>query len=88
MRARLPHIFRGLRFRLMVSYVLFFTVLLAGVGMLFRATLKLYMDGDVQDALEEEWGAAKGYLHIENQRPIWVADATDPEEAYILERLR
>jgi len=87
-RARLPHIFRGLRFRLMVSYVLFFTVLLVGVGMLFRATLRAYMDGDVQDALEEEWGAAKGYLHIENQRPIWVADATDPEEAYILERLR
>src|ERR1700720_1754078 len=88
MRARLPHICRGLRFRLMVSYVLFFTVLLVGVGMLFRATLKLYMDGDIQDALEEEWGAAKGYLHIENQRPIWVADASDPEEAYILERLR
>jgi len=39
--ARLPHIFRGLRFRLMVSYVLFFTVLLVGVGMLFRATLRL-----------------------------------------------
>jgi heavy metal sensor kinase len=87
-RARLPHIFRGLRFRLMVSYVLFFTVLLVGIGMLFRATLRAYMDGDVQDALEEEWGAAKGYLHIENQRPIWVADRSDPEEAYILERLR
>jgi len=85
---RLPHILRGLRFRLMVSYVLFFTVLLVGVGMLFRATLRLYMDGDVEDALEEEWGAAKGYLHIENQRPIWVADPSDPEEAYILERLR
>ena len=43
----------------MVSYVLFFTVLLVGVGMLFRATLRPYMDGDVQDALEEEWGAAR-----------------------------
>ena len=39
-------------------------------------------------ALEEEWGAAKGYLHIEKLRPLWIADPTDPEEAYIVERLR
>ena len=39
-------------------------------------------------ALEEEWGAVKGYLQIENQRPMWMADPSDPEEAYIVERLR
>jgi heavy metal sensor kinase len=72
----------------MVSYVLFFTGLLVAVGVLFQKTLQLDMDSDVQAALEEEWGAVKGYLHIENQRPIWVADSADPEEAYILERLR
>jgi heavy metal sensor kinase len=46
------------------------------------------MDGDVAEALEEEWGAAKGYLKIVNYRPEWIADSTDPEEAYIVERLR
>ena len=33
--------FRGLRFRLTVSYVLFFTVLLVAVGLLFPKTLQL-----------------------------------------------
>jgi heavy metal sensor kinase len=79
---------RGLRFRLTLSYVLFFTVLLVAIGLLFRQTLQLEMDGETRATLEEEWGAAKGYLHLEKGRPIWVADSTDPEEAYIVERLR
>ncbi len=79
---------RGLRFRLTVSYVLFFTLLLIAIGFIFRQTLRSEMNGDVQALLEEEWGAAKGYLSIENQRPVWVWDSTDPEEAYIVERLR
>ncbi len=79
---------RGLRFRLTLSYVLFFTVLLIAIGLLFRGTLQLEMDDETRAALEEEWGAAKGYLHLEKGRPIWVADSTDPEEAYIVERLR
>ena len=79
---------RSLRFRLTVSYVLFFTVLLIAIGLLFRGTLQLEMDGETRATLEEEWGAAKGYLHLEKGRPIWVADSTDPEEAYIVERLR
>jgi heavy metal sensor kinase len=85
---RTARLVRGLRFRLTLSYVLFFTVLLVSIGLLFRETLRSQMDGDVQALLEEEWGAAKGYLRIENQRPVWVADSSDPEEAYIVERLR
>lgn len=79
---------RGLRFRLTLSYVLFFTVLLSIIGVLFKQTLQLEMDGDSRATLEEEWGAAKGYLHFEKSTPIWVADSTDPEEAYIVERLQ
>jgi heavy metal sensor kinase len=79
---------RGLRFRLTLSYVLFFTVLLVAIGLLFGKTLQLEMDDDTRATLEEEWGAAKGYLHFEKSIPIWVADSTDPEEAYIVERLR
>jgi heavy metal sensor kinase len=79
---------RGLRFRLTLSYVLFFTVLLVMIGLFFRKTLQLQLEGDVRDALEEEWGAAKGYLKIENQRPIWIADPSDTEEAYIVSRIK
>ncbi len=79
---------RSLRFRLTLSYVLFFSVLLIGIGLLFQKTLQLGMDEDSQAALEEEWGAARGYLHIEGGKPIWIADDTDPEEAYIVDRLR
>ena len=79
---------RGLRFRLTLTYVLFFAVLLAVIGLLFRKNLQLELDGDVRALLEEEWGSAKGYLRIENQRPIWIADPTDPEENYIVSRLK
>jgi heavy metal sensor kinase len=79
---------RGLRFRLTLSYVLFFTVLLVAIGLLFRQTLRNQLDSDLRAALEEEWGSAKGYLRIENQRPIWIADFTDPEEGYIVSRLQ
>ena len=85
---RAVNILRGLRFRLTLSYVLFFSVLLIGIGLLFRQTLRAQLDDDVQATLEEEWGAAKAYLRIENKRPIWVVDSSDPEEAYIVERLR
>lgn len=79
---------RSLRFRLTLSYVLFFSVLLIGIGLLFQKTLRLEMDDDSRATVEEEWGAAKGYLHIESGKPVWIADPSDPEEAYIVERLR
>jgi heavy metal sensor kinase len=79
---------RGLRFRLTLTYVLFFAVLLVAIGLIFRKNIQFEMDGDVRALLEEEWGSAKGYLRIENQRPIWIADPSDPEENYILARLK
>src|SRR5665213_2239205 len=85
---RAVRLVRGLRFRLSLSYVLFFTILLIVIGLVFRQALRSEMNGDVQALLEEEWGAAKGYLSIENQRPVWIWDSTDPEEAYIVDRLR
>lgn len=79
---------RGMRFRLMLSYVLFFTVLLVGIGLFFRQELKYETEGDVRDALQLEWDAAKGYLKIEKFEPHWIADETDPEEAYIVSRIK
>jgi heavy metal sensor kinase len=82
------HFVRGLRFRLALSYTLFFAVLLVLIGVFFRQSLDSEIRKDDQNLLEEQWGAAKGYLRFENQRPFWFGDPTDPEEAYIVERLR
>jgi len=79
---------RSLRFRLTLSYVLFFTVLLVAIGLLFRGTLQLEMDGDTRTTLEEEWAAARGYLHIDSVKSACVYDTSDPEETYIVERMK
>src|SRR5579884_1397093 len=79
---------RGMRFRLMVSFVIFFTILLVVVGLVFHKTLQLETERDVRDALDEEWFEAKGYLKIEKQRPVWVADESDPEDNFIVSRLK
>src|SRR5437016_8178711 len=79
---------RGLRFRLAVSYVLFFAFLLIAIGLLFRENLKIQLEGDDRAAVEESWDVARSYLKIENFRPVWLADMTDPDEAYVVRRLQ
>ena len=79
---------RGLRFRLTVSYLLLFSALLVAIGLYFRHNLQVQTEGDVRAVLEEVWGEAKGYLRIENYRPHWSADTSDPEDTHIMERLR
>jgi len=80
---------RGLRFRLTVSYVLFFAVLLVVVGLSYRQYLKIQLDGVERAALEEEWDAAKGYLTIDNFRPHWdTPDPDDPDAQEIELRLK
>jgi hypothetical protein len=71
---------RSYRFRIALSYALLASVLLIAVGLLFRQSLASELDGETEALLEEEWGATKGYLRIENQRPFWFADPEDPEE--------
>jgi heavy metal sensor kinase len=82
------NLLRGLRFRLTVSYLLLFSGLLVAIGLFYRHSLQVQTEGDVRAVLEEVWGEAKGYLRIENQRPIWTADPDDPEDAHIVDRLR
>jgi type IV secretory pathway VirB6-like protein len=50
----------GPRFRLMLSYALFFTLLLAALGLLFRQVLKTQLDGEVQALLDDDLGRNKG----------------------------
>ncbi len=80
--------FRGLRFRLAASYVLFFAVLLSFLGIFFRQTLTGIYDKQVRELLTEEWGAVKGYLRIEKGKIDWYYDTEDPDEAFIVDRLK
>lgn len=62
--------------------------MLIAVGAIFWQKLATSLDAQTRDGLEQEWAAAKGYLHIENDRPIWFYDHNDPDESFIVERLR
>jgi heavy metal sensor kinase len=79
---------RGLRFRLAASYLLFFTLLLLGLGLLFRQMLVNIAKEQANELLNEEWAAIKGYLRIEHLRALWYYDYADPEEALIVDRLK
>jgi len=77
----------GLRFRLALSYVFFFAVLLVALGLLFRETLSSIFENQMQDTLKEEFGAVKLYLRPGAANP-WFYDRTDPDESFAVERLR
>ncbi len=79
---------RGLRFRLTASYALFFALLLGGVAALLRERLSSLLDSQVRDVLDQEWAAMKGYLRIYKGDPHWYYDDHDPDETFIVERLR
>jgi heavy metal sensor kinase len=87
--------FRGLRFRLTLSYALLFTVLLTFVALLFRERLTTVLDQQVENRLDAEWKALKGYMRIErdpeyNNRftAAWYYDTDDPDETTIVLDLR
>lgn len=79
---------RGLRFRLAVSYVAFFAILLAAIGFFFWRHLKESAEQDVKETVDADWGATVGYLHFAHERPEWEYDSTDSDEAFTVERLR
>ncbi|HEX4275315.1 MAG TPA: heavy metal sensor histidine kinase [Bryobacteraceae bacterium] len=80
------HITRGLRFTLTAVYTLVFTLLLIGVTLLFRQTLKTSLEQQAHDDLEQNWAVVKGYLRIPNDpgqnnyHAIWNVDNNDPDE--------
>jgi heavy metal sensor kinase len=80
--------FRGLRFQLTASYALFFAILLIGIAALFRQRLDRVQTLEVQDTLEQQWAALKGYMRIEPSAgkyyACWYYDDKDPDEATIV----
>ncbi|MCU1273752.1 MAG: heavy metal sensor signal transduction histidine kinase [Bryobacterales bacterium] len=79
---------RSLRFRLTVGYALFFCIMLIGVGAIYRQKLDAILNAQIRDGLEQEWAAAKGYLRIEKGIPHWYFDRADPDESFIVGRIR
>lgn len=79
---------RGLRFRLTITYVLFFTLPLSILGIFFVQTLRSLYEAQMHNILEEEWGGVKGFLRIEKGKINWYYDRDDPEEALIVDRLK
>jgi heavy metal sensor kinase len=79
---------RSLRFRLAASYLLFFTLLLIGLGLVFRTMLVTILENQVARLLEEEWLVSQGYLRFENRLPLWFFDRLDPQESLLVNRIR
>ncbi len=72
-----------------MAYALFFSLLLIGVALLFRETLATSLEEQSKDVLQQEWAAMKGYLRIEKgKQGHWFYDRDDPDESFIVERLR
>jgi len=86
--AALGRFTRGLRFRLTLSYVVFFALLLGAVGLFFHHALSAILDHQIREVLDEEWAAVNGYLRVVDDAPVWFYDHEDPEEKAIVERLR
>ncbi len=79
---------RGLRFRLTLSYALFFTLLLAAVGVIFREFLRSSLEANIRDSISQEWIAMRGFLQVKNGKPIWFWDKEDPDEDLAVRRLQ
>jgi len=78
---------RGLRFRLAFSYGFFFTLLLVGLGLVFRQTLDSILQNEMLDQLKEEFASLKLYYRSDAPES-WFYDRTDPDENFTVERLR
>jgi heavy metal sensor kinase len=87
-KAKSKRITRGLRFQLTLSYALFFTLLLAVVGMIFHHFLDASLNANIRDSIDQEWVAMKGFLQIKNGSEEWIYDRDDPDEDYIVRRLQ
>ncbi|HWE50896.1 MAG TPA: heavy metal sensor histidine kinase [Bryobacteraceae bacterium] len=92
--AERKHITRGLRFTLTAVYTVVFTILLVGVSLLFRQTLKSSLDQQARDDLDQKWAVVKAYLRInndpgqENYHKNWNYDYSDPDESSTVAAVR
>ena len=92
--AERKHFSRGLRFTLTSVYTVLFTLLLVGVGLLFRQYLKSSLKEQAFDDLNQSWAVVVANLRIENDPPernyhaLWYLDPATPDEAAISARIK
>jgi heavy metal sensor kinase len=84
---------RGLRFKLTVSFGLFFALTLVSIGVIFRGELVSTVNAQISEGLNQDWDSVKGYLKIKRTHDgtyekNWFADYDDADEAWIVSRLR
>jgi len=79
---------RGLGFRLTAGYIIFFTILLILIGVMFRRMLVGIQEDQFQEVIEGDWTALKQYLQVTNGKVTWTYDPKNPREAFTLERLK
>ena len=87
-----PKLFRTLRFRLAVTFLVPFALVLAFLAIAGTATLNYILENQSRQTLLDELGGLKGYIHFEGDKsdahkPYWFYDPSDPEEAGARARL-
>jgi heavy metal sensor kinase len=85
---RLPAVFRSLRMRLTLSYILFFSAVLATAGILFERALDSMLQKQSELMLEQEWGDVLAYLGQDTNPPRWLPHINTPGEADVVARIR
>ncbi len=71
---------RTLRVRVAFTFLLLLTVVLALVGLVGTKTLQSILENQSEEALHDQMGALKGYIHAEKGILLWDVDYSDPEE--------
>lgn len=79
---------RTLRFRLVLIFVLFFAVLLSGLGLVLRHALKKSLYDNERMVLDQDRSNMRAYLRIIEGTAWWIYDNKDPDETFTVERLR
>jgi heavy metal sensor kinase len=77
----------SLRFRMTLSYALFFTILLTLLAVFLRQFLAQTLDSQIREAINQDWATLKAYLHIGKGSERWYVDQSDPEEVAVEGRL-
>jgi heavy metal sensor kinase len=76
---------KGLRVRLMLSYVFFFTLLLIAIGWFYPQRLRTQLGEQEQATLTAQWDAAREYFSIDHAQPVW---SKEPEDEEVVEQLQ
>jgi len=85
---RLPPVFRSLRMRLTLSYILFFAAVLAAAGLLFQRALDSMLQQQSELALKQQWGDVLAYLDQSTTPPTWLPRAGSAGANDVVTRIR